>query len=131
MPHSTLNSLGGCFRSTAIAAWCSISVKADDKCLCCPVIGSALGKCQFVVDNTDNGVHLHNAIFLNHKEVGNNAKSSHRKGSSFQVKKRRQGEAISYDITSRGNLKMDTNELLSQRETTSDFGKKLLITKKE
>jgi len=31
--------------------------------------------------DTDNGIHVHNGIFLNHKEVGNNAKSSFRKES--------------------------------------------------
>ena len=50
MPHSTLNSLRDCWRSTGIAAWGSVSVDADGKCLCCSVIGSALGKCQFVAD---------------------------------------------------------------------------------
>ena len=50
MPHSTLNSLRDCWRSTAIAAWGSISVEADSKCLCYSVIGRAFGKCQFVVD---------------------------------------------------------------------------------
>ena len=50
VPRSTLNSLWGCWRSTAIAAWGSISIEADGKCLCCSVIGNALGKCQFVVD---------------------------------------------------------------------------------
>ena len=29
---------------------CSFSIEADDKYLCCSVIGDALGKCQFVVD---------------------------------------------------------------------------------
>ena len=47
MPHSTLNSLGDCWRS---AAWGSISIEADGKCLHCSVIGNALGKCQCVVD---------------------------------------------------------------------------------
>ena len=28
---------------------------------------------------TEDGAHVHNAMFLNNKEVGNNAKSSHRK----------------------------------------------------
>ena len=28
------------------------AIKADGKCLCCSVIGNALGKCQFVVDNS-------------------------------------------------------------------------------
>ena len=51
MPHSTLKSLRGCWRSTAMAAWGSVSIEADGKCLCCSVIGNALGKCQFVVDN--------------------------------------------------------------------------------
>ena len=50
MPHSTLISLRGCWRSTAIAAWGSLSIEADCKCLCCSVLGSALGKCQFVAD---------------------------------------------------------------------------------
>ena len=52
MPQATLNSLRGC------AAWGSISVEAVGKCLCCSVIGSALGKCQFVVDTCKG-----NAIF--------------------------------------------------------------------
>ena len=50
VPPSTLNSLRGCWRSTAIAAWGSISVEADGKCLCCSVVGNAIGKCQFVLD---------------------------------------------------------------------------------
>ena len=50
MLHSTLNSLRGCCRSTAIAAWGSISIGADGKRLCCSVLGNALGKCQSVVD---------------------------------------------------------------------------------
>ena len=48
MPRSTLNSLRDCCRSVAIAAWASVSIEADGKCLCCSVIG----KCQFVVDNS-------------------------------------------------------------------------------
>ena len=28
---------------------------------------------------TEDGAHVHNAIFLNDKEIGNNTKSSHRK----------------------------------------------------
>ena len=35
---------------TAIAAWGSISVEADGKCLGYSVVGKALGKCQFLVD---------------------------------------------------------------------------------
>jgi len=50
VPHSTLNSLRGCWRSSAIAAWGLVSVEADGKCLCCSVVGNALAKCQFVVD---------------------------------------------------------------------------------
>ena len=38
-------------KSTAMAAWGSFSIEADGKCLCCSVIGNALGKCQFVVDS--------------------------------------------------------------------------------
>ena len=45
-----LNFLQGCWRSNAIAAWCLISLEADGKCLCCSLVGNALGKCQFVVD---------------------------------------------------------------------------------
>ena len=52
MPHSTLDSLRDCCRSTARAAWGSVSVEADGKCLCCSVLGGALGKCQFVVDTS-------------------------------------------------------------------------------
>ena len=40
----------GLLKAKAIAAWSSVSIKADGKCLCCSVIGNALGKCQFVVD---------------------------------------------------------------------------------
>ena len=49
MPQSTLNSLRNCWRSTAIAARDSVSIKADGKCLCCSV-SNALGKCQFISD---------------------------------------------------------------------------------
>ena len=28
---------------------------------------------------TEDGAHVHNAIFLNNKEIGNNTKSSHKK----------------------------------------------------
>ena len=52
MPHSSLSSHRGCWRSTVIAAWGSISIEADGKCHCCSVIGNALGKCQFVVDSS-------------------------------------------------------------------------------
>ena len=50
MPHSTLNFLRGCFRSTAIASWGSVSLEADGKRLCGSFVGNALDKCQFVVD---------------------------------------------------------------------------------
>ena len=40
-----------CWRSTAIAAWGSISIEVDGKDLCCSVLGSALGKCEFVADS--------------------------------------------------------------------------------
>ena len=96
LPHSTLNTLQGCWRSTAIAAWGSvsiesevkslscvqlfatpwtvayqaspsvgfsrqeywsglpfpISIEADGKCHYCSLLVNALGKCQFVVDNS-------------------------------------------------------------------------------
>ena len=45
-----LNSLRDCWKSAATAAGGSISLEADGKCLCCSVLGNALGKCQFVVD---------------------------------------------------------------------------------
>ena len=45
----------GLLKAKAIAAWSSVSIKADGKCLCCSVIGNALGKCQFVVDTPKNG----------------------------------------------------------------------------
>ena len=54
-----------------------------------------------------DGVHIHIAIFLNHKEVGNNAKSSHRKESWDDYLKWSKGDGdrqASYDITSRYNL---------------------------
>ena len=50
MPPSSLNSLG-LLKATAIAAWGSVSMEADGRCLCCSVVGNALGKCQFVVDS--------------------------------------------------------------------------------
>ena len=34
-----------------MAAWGSFSIEADGKCLCCLVVGKALGMCQFVVDS--------------------------------------------------------------------------------
>ena len=52
MRHCTLNSLRGSSRSTTIAAWGSVAVEADGKCLYCSVIGNALGKCQLVVGNS-------------------------------------------------------------------------------
>ena len=33
-----------------MAAWGSISIEVDGKCLCRSVVGNALVKCQFVVD---------------------------------------------------------------------------------
>ena len=58
MPHCTLNSLWGCWRSTAIAAWGSISVEIEGKCLYCSLVCNALGKCQLAVDKgwAGNGV---------------------------------------------------------------------------
>ena len=35
----------------------SVSIEADGKRLCCSVIGNALGKCQFVVDNSNSMDH--------------------------------------------------------------------------
>ena len=58
MPPSTLNSLGGCWRSTAIPARGSISIEADGKGLCCSATGNALGRCQFVVDTTNPNLGL-------------------------------------------------------------------------
>ena len=43
----------GLLKVNSQAAWGSISVEADGKCICCSVVGSALGKCQFVVDGID------------------------------------------------------------------------------
>ena len=66
--------------------------------------------------DTDDGVHGHNVVFLNHKEVGNDAKSSHRKESRDDHSKRSEGERdtqASCDITSRCNLKLDQSELFS------------------
>ena len=57
MPHSTLNSLRGCWRSIATAAWSSISIEADGKCLCCSVTGNAMQlhwEVQFVVDSQND-----------------------------------------------------------------------------
>ena len=62
MPQSSLNSLKGCWRSTAIAARGSISIEADGKCLCCSVVGNALGKCQFVVDSLNNRGQIQNKM---------------------------------------------------------------------
>ena len=31
----------------------SVSTEADGKCLCCSVVGNALGECQFVVDSSN------------------------------------------------------------------------------
>ena len=42
-------STGGSIHA-ATAAWGSISVEADGKCLSCSVVGKALGKCQFLAD---------------------------------------------------------------------------------
>ena len=42
-----------------------------------PSLGSKLID-EITDERIHNGVHTHNAIFLNHKEVGNNSKSSHR-----------------------------------------------------
>ena len=54
MPHSTLTPSEVVEDQQLIAAWGSVSVEADGKCFCCSIIGSALGKCQFVVDNVNN-----------------------------------------------------------------------------
>ena len=40
----------GLLKVNRYGSWGLVCVDADDKCLCCSVIGSALGKCQFVVD---------------------------------------------------------------------------------
>ena len=47
---STLNSLRGCWRSTAAAVQGSVSAEADGKRPRFSVAGNALGKCQFIVD---------------------------------------------------------------------------------
>ena len=79
---------------------------------------------------TDNRVHIHNAIFLNHKEVGNNAKQSHGKESRDDHSERSKGDRdVSYDITSRCQLKMDKNELLAWRYSLTDLENMLSVTK--
>ena len=40
---------------TSCSAWGSVSVEADGKRLWCSVVGSALGRCHFVVDTMDRG----------------------------------------------------------------------------
>ena len=53
--------------------------------------------------DTDNGVHVHNRIFLNHKEVGDNAKSSLRNESRDDHSKWSEEDKerqVSHDITS-------------------------------
>ena len=71
--------------------------------------------------DTDNRVHVHNGIFLNQKEVGNNA--GFRKESRddhSQLSKADRDRQVSYDIASRCNLKMDTNEIIAPRHRTTD-----------
>ena len=74
--------------------------------------------------DTDNGVHIHNTIFLNNKEVGNNAMFSQGRESrddhSKWIKADRE-RWVSYDIVSRWNLKMDINELLAWRHCLIDL----------
>ena len=67
--------------------------------------------------DTDNGVHVHSGIFINHKEVENNAKSSLRKESRDDHSKWNEGgkERQGYDITSSYKLKMDTDEFIAWR----------------
>ena len=80
----------------------------------------------------DNGVHVHSGIFLNHKEVGNNAKSSLRKESRDDHSKRSEGDKerqVSYDIISRYKLTRDTNEPISWRHSLPDLENKLLVTR--
>ena len=82
--------------------------------------------------DTDNGVHIHNGIFLNHKEVGNNAKSRLRKESIDDHSKWSEGDKerqVSYDITSSYKPKMDTDEPIAWRHRFTNSEKKLLVTK--
>ena len=70
--------------------------------------------------DTGGGVRVHN--IPQPYKVGYNAKSRHRKGSRHCHSKRSKEDReipISHDITSRCNLKMDTNEHLSKRDTAS------------
>ena len=88
--------------------------------------------CRSTGEGIHNGVHVHNGIHLNHKEVGINAKSSVRKESRddhSNWSKRDRDRLVSYDITSRCNIKMDTNELTAQRHRLTDLEKKLLVIK--
>ena len=62
VPHPSRNSLRGCWKLTAIAAWGSVSVEADGRWLCCSVIGNAVGKCQFVVDMAHFGHKSNHAL---------------------------------------------------------------------
>ena len=82
--------------------------------------------------DSDNGVHVHSGIFLNHKEVGNNAKSSLRKDSGDDHSKRSEGDKerqVSCDITSSYKLKMDTDELIAWRHRLTNLEKKLPVTR--
>ena len=87
--------------------------------------------CRSTGEGTHNGAHVHHGIHLNHKE-GINAKSSVRKArreDHSKWSKRHRERLVSYDVTSRCNLKMDTNELTAQRHRLTDSEKKLLVIK--
>ena len=74
--------------------------------------------------DTDNGVRVHNTIFLSNQELGNNVKLGHRKESRddhskwIEADRERQ---VSYDITPRWNLKIDKNELVAWRHRLRHF----------
>ena len=70
----------------------------------------------------DNKAHVHSAVFLNNKEVRDNGKYGHRRESRDNHSEQSKGDRerqVSCDITCRCNLKMDTNEVLSQRDSAS------------
>ena len=74
--------------------------------------------------NKEDEVPKHSAILLSHEEGCNNDIGSHREQSrDDQAKgsKKDKERLVSYDITSRKNLNIDTNELLFQRETASQI----------
>ena len=83
------------------------------------------------MDGTQDGVQAHRAISLSHKEGDITPRPATRKEVETLTVSEDKGRQLSYDLSWRWMLKLDTNELLYQTEPASQHSKAPMVTKRK